>query len=124
MAHPERFFSLWALALHVVYALFPHIVPSTFLIACIVWVGSILHNLFINQQYSFIFDVILHHLPLAAFVYLHYTGVKPSPLVIDRTTVAFTLSTILIYLVVNGGLQQIWDYYQDHMKAFQGQNYV
>lgn len=63
-----RFFTAWALAAHALHLAFPTHVPSTFLLALAVLVGSVVHSLLWNQQYDLLLDALTHWAPLLLWV--------------------------------------------------------
>lgn len=113
MLHFERFFTFWALACHVLFML--GLAPCTFILAAIVWVGSILHNVFLNPEYNFTFDFLLHHLPFALFLLLWQNGA------LTRTSILFSVTIITSYVAVNGGIRNVYKIYTSPKEAFQGE---
>ena len=61
------FITNWALVVHSFY--FFGIIPNTIFLASIILIGSILHNIFINQQYDLFYDVLTHYLPFIIVLY-------------------------------------------------------
>lgn len=119
-AHYERFFTFWAFISHILYII--GLFPCTLLIALCTCIGSVIHNVYINKQYSVSLDVFFHHLPLAILAAAIYLKALPvhNPYVVFAFTCAFALS----YVVFNGGYDTIRKYYSNTQIYFydQGQD--
>jgi hypothetical protein len=117
--HFDRFFTFWALPMHVAYL--AGYAPSTFPLACIVWVGSILHNIIYNRKYyDFWFDLVVHHIPFISFLVAIYLQKKYPDRFRKKTledskkpeALGFAAVALIIYLIVNNGPFTVHKYYK------------
>lgn len=118
--HFEKFLTFWGYAIHMVY--FAGInIPCPALLSLIIWIGSIIHNVFINQTYDLTIDIFIHHLPFAtyaALVLFDVLNIRAD--VFSHHAILLAMSIIFIYIQVNGGLAKVWDIYKDHEATFIG----
>jgi hypothetical protein len=107
MVRPERFFTWWAIACHLLYIF--GVLPSTWILAVIVWTYSMYHNVTINRQhYHMVTDVILHHMPVILFVAAFACGTST-----PQWSYSLFLGIAALYLLVNQGPANVWTYYNN-----------
>jgi hypothetical protein len=110
--HFERFFTLWAFVFHFLYLV--GIVPCTFVIAAIVWIGSIIHNMFMNPIYNVWIDFAFHHAPFVFFI-AFWSRIRHSWW--NKKVALFTIAALLSYVIINGGIYRVYGYYKDPERA-------
>jgi hypothetical protein len=109
--HYERFFTFWAFAFHLLYLV--GIVPCTFVIAVIVWIGSILHNMLMHPIYNVWIDLIFHHAPIICFI-AFWSKIRHKWW--NKNVALLTIAALLSYVIFNGGIHRVFGYYEGRAK--------
>jgi uncharacterized membrane protein len=113
--HYERFFTFWAFACHLMFI--TGLAPCTFLMAVAVWLGSITHNMFLNPDYNVWFDFALHHAPFVLFIVFWGETKKRWW---SKEAVLFTVIVFSSYIILNGGIFRVYEFYKDPHSALTG----
>lgn len=98
-----RYFTVWVLVAHIISLAPVRIIPNLIPTAVYTFIGSVVNNTFVNKDYDFIIDVMLHIFLPAAFITMRYTlsGQVVPRVVTWGSMVVFPVAILFAYLLWN-----------------------